>query len=318
MSELQQESSAVTPVAAPVEDSVGAEVVDQGERERKPWNLALIDVAVTLVMVGLVLAVLHFVVAPRMGNAPAEVSQAGDASVADLLPAPSSPSPEALFSAGSHVDTVASIEGDEHRQRDLVLVGQGWVESLMPLRIGQRVLRGQLLMEVYSPALIDLQMEYIDAVKSGKADALQAAIDHLTVYGQSQPQIDALLGRKELDGLIAVRAPSDGVISAVYVQEGMFVPMAGAMVRLVDMSSIWMEAELLSLDARGIEPGSRVEASFPRREKVMVGVVEYIEYPERRVGPVSVRMRFDGVEQRSLLRGYVDVRIYRQSEAGGG
>ncbi len=326
MSKFQHEPSATSTSDAVEEDErkgetdSGAELVGPDSAGRKPWSLALIDVAVTLLMVGLVLAVLNFVVTPRSlpepGAGEEESLQVHTSSATiEALPTVPSAAPSASFSTESYMDTVASIEGDEHRQRDLVLVGQGWVEYLVPLHIGQRVFRGQLLMEVYSPALIDLQMEYIEAVKSGELGAIQAAIDHLTVYGQSQTQIDALLKRDSFDGLIQVRAPSDGVISAIYVEEGMFVPMAGPMVRLVDMSSVWMEAELLGLDARDIEPGNRVEASLPRQNRVVQGVVEYIEYPGRRTGPVKVRMRFDGVEQRSLGRGYVDVRIYRKVAA---
>ncbi len=310
MSKIQQETQPLKSLSAV--DEVGATVIDVERHERKPWNLAVIDVAVTLLMVGLVLGVLNVVTMPADDQVHEGGGRSAHSSSIDAISPIEVPAPSSSFSSEAYLDTVASIEGDEYRQRDLVLVGQGWVEHLVPLRIGQRVFRGQLLLEVYSPALIDLQMEYIEAVKSGELDLIQDAVDHLTVYGQSPAQVEAVLNRERLDGLISVRAPSDGVISALYVEEGMFVPMAGAMVRLVDMSSVWMEAELLNLDAKGVEPGSRVEASLPRSNQVIQGVVEYVEYPERHTGPVKVRMRFDGVEQRSLGRGYVDVRIYRE------
>lgn len=296
---------------------VGSEANREVEVKRRPWSLALIDVTVTVLMVGLVLVVLNVVAKPEV------VPSSGSVAASDVASAapPVSPQTTAPVAASADtpatpvslpfLDTVARVEGDDYRQRDLVLVGQGWVEHIVPLQIGQRIHRGQLLMEIYSPTLIDLQLDYLKALEAQDGDAIQAARDHLTVYGQSQEQIAALSRKKPLDGLIRVRAPSDGVVAAVYVEAGMFVPMAGPMVRLVDMSSIWMEAELLSLDAEGVEPGCKVEAELPRLGKSVEGVVEYVEYPGRRVGPVKVRMRFDGVDPRRAGRGYVDVRIYR-------
>ena len=310
------ESRSDQPPLTVARDKVNGEV----EVKRKPWSLALIDVTVTLLMVGLVLVVMNLVAKPEalplpessaatdvISAAPPAPTREGEIQAPVSVPSSAAATPISL----PYLDTVANVEGDDYRQRDLVLVGQGWVENIVPLQIGQRIHRGQLLMEIYSPTLIDLQLDYLKALEAQDSDAIQAARDHLTVYGQSQEQIGALSRKKPLDGLIRVRAPSDGVVAAVYVEAGMFVPMAGPMVRLVDMSSIWMEAELLSLDADGVEPGCKVEAELPRLGKSVEGVVEYVEYPGRRVGPVKVRMRFDGVNPRQAGRGYVDVRIYR-------
>ncbi len=294
-------------------DSVVAVEEGAADSRRRPWSLALIDVTVTVVMVALVLTVLRF--ASEIDGRDAGADDAGPATTrveplelpAATRSAPPAEAPEPLL---PYLDTVAAIEGDEHRQRDLVLVGQGWVETLAPLRVGERVRRGQRLMTIYSPTLIDLQMEYIDAVEKGDPDAIADAFDHLLVYGQSQQQIAAVLTGQPLDGLIAVHSPSDGVVSALYVREGMFVPMAAPLVRLVDMSSVWMEAELLALDARGIEPGSRVEATLPDGTP-LTGIVEYVEYPGRSGAPVRVRMRFDGLDLPPPGGDFADVRIYR-------
>ncbi len=215
-----------------------------------------------------------------------------------------------------YVDVMAMIEGAESRERDLVLVGQGWVEELAPLAVGETVTRGQLLMKIYSPSLIDAQLSYLQELKSGHAIKIQAAFDQLTVYGQTIKQIQALPQKEHFDGIMRVRAPSEGVVSAVYVSEGKFIPMAGSMMRMVDMSSVWMTAELSLLDAAGVRPGREALAQIPGSSAGTVGVVEFIEpIGQGAQRKIRARLRFDGIQAAALANDYVDVRIFANETA---
>lgn len=299
---------------------------------KRRWRVAVVDVGVTVAMVAMVLVALDLlassdtgsnVVGDAVGAQAAIVSQpkkmsdnleklqlsassraavtADGSSAKSMLPAKTS----------SHLDTVAYVEGDEGRERDLVLVGQGWVEDVAVLRIGQRVARGQLLLTIYSPALVDAQLEYLAALANNDALVMRESIDRLTVYGQTMAQINALSHKENIDGIVEVFAPSDGMVSAVYVEAGEFVPMAASLVGLVDMTSIWMVTELSMKDAEGVRPGRRVDATIPKRDEPLVGIVEYVDYPARQGGGrVTVRLRFDGIQRQLVSRNYADVRIY--------
>ena len=295
--------------------------VDKALGQRR-LRIAFTDVAVTLAVIG-GLAILINVLfgsetSPVISDAGAMMADASQVITRDSSSRFSS---DTLSSGSSefiaansqvpYVDVMAAIEGAESRERDLVLVGQGWVEELAPLAVGEKVTRGQLLMKIYSPSLIDAQLRYLQALKSADAINIQSAFDQLTVHGQTDRQIQALPRKTHFDGLMRVRAPSDGVVSAVYVSEGMFIPMAGSMMRMVDMSSVWMTSELSLLDAAGIRPGRQVLAHVPGQSIEMSGVVEFIEpVGQGNQRKIRARLRFDGAQTPAIANDYVDVRIF--------
>ena len=64
------------------------------------------------------------------------------------------------------VDSVGYVDFDENMISHVHLRTDGWIEKLMVKSQGERVKKGQLVFELYSPTLVNAQDEYIQALAS--------------------------------------------------------------------------------------------------------------------------------------------------------
>lgn len=207
------------------------------------------------------------------------------------------------------VDVVAYVD-NSHRNRGVVPESEGWVERIVNAKAGQRVKQGDVLLEMYAPGLVQLQMDYLDGQRRKDALALIDARNRLRAHGQSDEAIRILALGKKADGVIRVHAPSDGVISEVYAPEGIFVPRGIAVVEMVDVSSLWMSAKVPLSKTMGLKPGIKVEARSPLLgDEVLQGQTVAVDRLATEDDAVAVQVRFDNSSQKLAERNYADLRI---------
>jgi len=72
------------------------------------------------------------------------------------------------------VDAVGTVEADQHRIVTVQARASGWVERLHVRAVNDRVARGQLLAEIYSPEILAAQEEYL-LLGSGEQGGRQGA-----------------------------------------------------------------------------------------------------------------------------------------------
>ena len=160
--------------------------------------------------------------------------------------------------------------------------------------IGATVKRGDPLLTVEAPELVQAESDLINAVaqehltsldeerrhqaydsKGGslqdwqhaQADltaaqaALAAARNRLSILGKSADEISAMESAKSTDAIAAVRAPIDGVVTDRQVGPGQYVQAGAAtpVYTLADVSSVWLIAAVREADAVAIEPGQNIE-----------------------------------------------------------
>ena len=85
---------------------------------------------------------------------------------------------------------------------------------------GERVRRGDLLFEVYSPDLVKAQAEFIQTLKSGRQELIVATRDRLRALAIPKSLIDALEENGKVQQNVRVYAPSSGVIAQLNVADG--------------------------------------------------------------------------------------------------
>ncbi|WP_339738222.1 efflux RND transporter periplasmic adaptor subunit [uncultured Maricaulis sp.] len=188
---------------------------------------------------------------------------------------------------------------------------EGWIENLPVSAIGDRVTRGQVVLELYSPAIATAQAEYLQAAQIGREALLQAARSRLVSLGMEPDQI-AQLGRRGSAGrTVAIRAPQDGTVIAISIRNGAFVRPGGQLMTVSDLGTVWVMADVFEDDAQRVRAGdqARLETrSLPGRE--WVGEVEYV-YPT--VNPqsrsVPVRIRLDNADGALRPDMYLNVAI---------
>ena len=117
-------------------------------------------------------------------------------------------------------DAVGFIEPNEDSTSVLHVRSEGWIEQLFAKTEGERVSKGDVLFQFYSPVIANAKTEFIQALRIGRADHIAAANERLISLGMDQDQINMLRKSGEKKRLVDVRAQQDGVILDLNVREG--------------------------------------------------------------------------------------------------
>jgi len=160
-------------------------------------------------------------------------------------------------------DTVGTVAYNERGVVQLQARAAGFVEKLHARAPLDPVKKGAPLVEMLYPEWAGAQEEYLFLKKSNSPDVeplARAARQRLALLGMSETEIAAI----ERDGRVRQRftryAPISGVIAELGVREGMAVMPGHTLFRIVDLSSVWVNAEIPETQAAAVVPGSRAEA----------------------------------------------------------
>lgn len=213
------------------------------------------------------------------------------------------------------IQATGYISFDENLLSRIHMRTEGWVETLAVNAVGERVSKGQLLFEFYSPQLVNAQKEFLQAKRRGEQRMLDAAREKLLALGVERTGIDALDRRGQASQTIRVLAPRDGVVTALNAREGMFLKPESEVISLADLSSVWMLAEVFEAQADWVAVGQSAEARLDYMPgEVFSGRVDYI-YPvlDPDTRTLRVRLRFENAGERLKPNMYSDVTIFGKS-----
>ena len=210
------------------------------------------------------------------------------------------------------IDTVGYVDFDENKISHIHLRTKGWIEKLLIKSEGERVKKGQLLFEVYSPELVNAQEEYLQALRSGHKGLSSASRERLEALGISAVQIKKLNQKRRASQFVKIFAKQDGIVAKLNVREGMFVMPQKEVMSLADLSSVWILAEVFESQADWVKQGQSAEVKLsylPGRE--WEGEVEYI-YPslDPKTRTLKVRLRFDNFDEALKPNMFAGVTIY--------
>lgn len=188
-------------------------------------------------------------------------------------------------------DAVGAVEADERLIYAVESRAEGWVERLNVRAVGDRVQRGQVVAGVYSPELYSAQEELALAAKSGDADLIAASRQRLLLLGASEGQIQQVAESGKAQRQTRIVAPNNGVVTELNVREGQKVMPGMPIIRLADLSRVWITVEVPESLASSLRQGGKAEArlaALPGRS--FEGVLDYV-YPELDAATRTVRAR---------------------------
>jgi len=197
---------------------------------------------------------------------------------------------------------------------------------------GARVRKGDHLAEIYSPALFVAQKELIEARRSfdragpsspGADDIrrrlLNAAREKLRLLQLSPEQIEAIEQQAKPDPTLRIDSPQDGVVVDKLVSEGNYVKTGDSLLRLADLSSLWLKVEAYESDLTWLRYGQEVEFTVDSVPgETFHGRIAFIDPavdPMRRVAAVRINV----ANPDGLLKpgAYAKVRIASRMTADG-
>jgi Cu(I)/Ag(I) efflux system membrane fusion protein len=179
----------------------------------------------------------------------------------------------------------AGVDYNEASHRIVSSRFGGRIERLFVDQTGQYVKRGQPLMEIYSPELIVAQKEYllaretpavltmpgstlddpeIDRRREEQASRLIASSrKRLELLGMSAAQIAALEKRGEIAYSTTVFSPAEGTVVQRSVSEGQYVNEGTTLLEIIDLSTVWVLANVYESDVHRIRQGMDMMVSGP-------------------------------------------------------
>ena len=171
--------------------------------------------------------------------------------------------------AGGTVRTVGRVAMDERRREVVHAKYEGYVEKLLVDFTGKPVRKGQPLLAIYSPELVAAQKEYLVAraaqarlgdssvpgVASGGAELAEASRQRLRSFDVGPEEIAALEKTGVPRRTVTLRSPVSGVVVEKTAVEGMKVSPADRLYEIVDLSHVWILAEVYEKDLGAVRMG---------------------------------------------------------------
>ena len=285
------------------------------------------------IVIGLVIASLVFIVQSRIPQTdPVPESEAVHANHAALPPPEPSDAAVQLTAdeqrqAGIQTTTVerrnvtdqlpavGRVEEAETAIRTISARIGGRIDRLLVNFTGQPVQNGQPVAEIYSPEIVTAAEEYKlalenrqhlaasqQAVALQQADALIAASRRrLELWGLTPEQIETLITAPETPIHLTIASSANGIIRTRRVTEGQYVNAGDALFDVIDLSTVWVEADVFHTDIARIRPGLRAEISSDALPGTLRGTVSFIEPrsdPESRTTPVRIEVNNPGMRLR--------------------
>lgn len=218
----------------------------------------------------------------------------------------------------------ATVQVNEETQRAVTARYAGRIERLYVTKTGDYVRKGEPLAEIYSPELITAQKEYLIALetreqgllpglertgrntsapttKESRGDQLvRASRSRLKLLGMSDKQIESLEREGEVAYNTTIFSTASGIVTNRAVVEGAYVNEGTLLLEVIDLSSVWVLANVYESDANIVSPGMRMVVTGPALGGERVeGRVDY-SYPS--VDPASRTVQVRGVFPNPRLR----------------
>jgi Cu(I)/Ag(I) efflux system membrane fusion protein len=196
---------------------------------------------------------------------------------------------------------VGTVAIDERRATIVTMRSDGYVEDLFVNTTGQHVRAGEPLFRVYSS---DIQQAISDLLvtknwsqrgpaEAGSGKSIEGAMQRLRNLGLSESRIREIRDSGANPRTIDWPAPADGTVIVKRIINGQRVVAGDELYRIVDLTNVWVIADVAEGDLADIKLGAPASVTFRAyRSQPVEGVVTFI-YPEVRTETRTVRVRIE-------------------------
>ena len=157
---------------------------------------------------------------------------------------------------------------DPTKLSDISLRFDGWVGDLNADFVGKEIKQGEVLFTLYSPELLSLQEEYLETLKRNREgqhreSSIFASRKRLELWGLSAKQISWLEKKGRAQDYVPIFAPTNGVIIEKNIVSGSAFKKGQRLLRLADLSKVWVETFAYEQDLNLIEQGMKAMVQLP-------------------------------------------------------
>lgn len=200
---------------------------------------------------------------------------------------------------------------DERTLLTVALRADSFVEKLYVNETGRHVRKGEPLFRIYSPDMVKVQVDYrISTNATGNRDD-KGALQRLENLQLPEAVMAELKRTREPVISFDWPSPVSGVVMQKKAIEGMMMKAGDEMLRLADLSSIWIIADVPEQDIAQVRVGARAQVSlraFPN--EVFEGCVTFILHElEMATRTAKVRIEVANPDFRIKHEMFADVEI---------
>jgi len=225
------------------------------------------------------------------------------------------------------IKTVGYVDYDHDLVENVSVATAGWVENLSKRRIGLRVNKGELLLELYSPEFLKVQKEFIAAQKKDRSGVLQKygmrrqsvePRDALRYMGISESLQNEIARAGKPRFRIPIYAPRYGEIVSLNIKKHDFIPANYAMFTIADLSSVWVNADVyehqMAMMRQNLKAQVQVNALPGKKFNAQVYYVDPVLDPGTRT--MKVRLLVSNKDWQLKPNMFADVRIFTDPQRG--
>jgi Cu(I)/Ag(I) efflux system membrane fusion protein len=164
------------------------------------------------------------------------------------------------------------VQVDESKMTIVSARVMGYAEKLLVNVTGQKVAKGQTLLELYSPDLVSAQEELLQALRyaqatggeasAGARDLLESSRRRLSNWGVSAEEIRALEKSGHARNALPIASPASGVVLEKKVTQGQNVSPGMELYRIGDLSKVWVTASLYQRDLAQAKLGAEADVEL--------------------------------------------------------
>lgn len=212
---------------------------------------------------------------------------------------------------------------DETRLKKVTVKLEGYVERLQADFVGRPVSKGQVLFELYSPEFLNAQREYLVAQRTRASLAgTEQEARWLEIAGTARRRLEfldappSLLAKLDATGEVVrhlpVVSPISGIVTVRNVAQGSRLGPADTALEMVDLSRVWVLADLYEQDLARVKPGMAAELELPALGRTVAGRVAFLDPmldPKTRTLKARLEFPNPGGELRPDMFGEVRLKV---------
>ncbi len=176
----------------------------------------------------------------------------------------------------SVVTTNGVLKSNEKTDYIVTTRAGGWIEKLYVNYTGEKVTRGEKLMDIYSPELVSAQQELLTALSYNNSvnqssikevmesgnELVKNAVRKLQLLEVPERDIEKLKETKEIKTYVTLYARSSGTVISKDVLEGQKINAGMPLLQISDLSNLWLVADVYEYELSKIDAGSPAKIKF--------------------------------------------------------
>jgi len=210
------------------------------------------------------------------------------------------------------IHTVGTVIANPNLKQSVQIHTQGWVKKLYINELGAQVKKGDVLFTLQSHELVNAEEDFLQILSMGNKKLIAASKNRLLNFGMSLNQINELRKTRKITDTIAILSPQDGFIDQLNLTQGMFIKPSNEFISIVDLSELWIKAEVVENKSDWLELNQPVDIDLVSKDEEVIEVlIDYI-YPHLnpKSRTVTVRMSLDNKDNKFKPNMFANLKIY--------